>query len=849
MKGKQKLLRPFRVKQGCIVSIRSKHFEQEAKKNRKTVHWHWLDPVSNQDDALTLIGKRIRCILPKQNKSNDVDHSSMNRSIEGEVIALHSQTVLHIHISLLVSADILPSLSSNPYIEVPLDESAAGISKNESQRRKLEKKIQGENLQTVRLFLPIIQSKQTIRWVIRKHLRISPGYIGDANDTSERQENNFRWIVNQHRKSDNGELKLGEVMGVFPSGMQKGSLAKVTILPLKFIEDTVQGRMANHGRNEICEVIPAQDDNVLASSADDVNEKARSVKQSIDVPIENLIVIAKHAVRTNNTPKQGIAEDELLIRYRYNDTLERFEPLQIDSSIGYQCCHRCKSLNYESKMGECQSPTCSDQKGGKKWWCKQCIRLLRKKYIFELYKDELFHGPCCLGQCDCKECTTEALVDSNGARFHKKVVDCCQRISNFGRQGSGSDIHLNYCNTCLHKDCSEGEINLRNTKDEKRKFLDNKSSSQGPACFECRNLSPIPAMKGTREKSDGIIQMTTALVDLMVPIDFSLPFDLPVDHPKHKFKPIEVVDRPSKRQRKEPSKAPKKKSKLKTLHAQTDSKSPTKAAANKEDEQSLKVYDDSIQELNTTDFKPTSSRTVIYDDAQKTMRSVNNSAAHAASSLASMRRGGRKTTSKHSSRDVGDNRKSGRATRANQRRMLKDSWMIGGVKETMSGCEHALRFGKSIIHGWGVFTDEEIIAGDLIVEYRGVLIGNAVADRREIEYERAKIGSDYMFRMDSGTVCDATHQGCVARFVNASCTPNCYTQIITVNGVKRIVIYAKKDIERGEELSYDYKFEAEFDESKRIPCNCGTSHCRGFMNWDQRYVAIKPRDTKKVGKG
>jgi histone-lysine N-methyltransferase SETD1 len=214
-----------------------------------------------------------------------------------------------------------------------------------------------------------------------------------------------------------------------------------------------------------------------------------------------------------------------------------------------------------------------------------------------------------------------------------------------------------------------------------------------------------------------------------------------------------------------------------------------------------------------------------------------------------MRRGGRKTTSKHSSRDVGDNRKSGRATRANQRRMLKDSWMIGGVKETMSGCEHALRFGKSIIHGWGVFTDEEIIAGDLIVEYRGVLIGNAVADRREIEYERAKIGSDYMFRMDSGTVCDATHQGCVARFVNASCTPNCYTQIITVNGVKRIVIYAKKDIERGEELSYDYKFEAEFDESKRIPCNCGTSHCRGFMNWDQRYVAIKPRDTKKVGKG
>lgn len=91
-----------------------------------------------------------------------------------------------------------------------------------------------------------------------------------------------------------------------------------------------------------------------------------------------------------------------------------------------------------------------------------------------------------------------------------------------------------------------------------------------------------------------------------------------------------------------------------------------------------------------------------------------------------------------------------------------------------------------------------------------------VADKREKEYERAKIGSDYMFRIDSETVCDATHHGNVARFINASCTPNCFTQIITVNGSKRIAIYAKRDIYPGEELSYDYKFQPEFDESKRI---------------------------------
>ena len=50
--------------------------------------------------------------------------------------------------------------------------------------------------------------------------------------------------------------------------------------------------------------------------------------------------------------------------------------------------------------------------------------------------------------------------------------------------------------------------------------------------------------------------------------------------------------------------------------------------------------------------------------------------------------------------------------------------------------EEQLRFGRSLIHGWGVFATEAINAGDMIIEYRGELIGNAVADKREIEYER-----------------------------------------------------------------------------------------------------------------
>jgi len=48
--------------------------------------------------------------------------------------------------------------------------------------------------------------------------------------------------------------------------------------------------------------------------------------------------------------------------------------------------------------------------------------------------------------------------------------------------------------------------------------------------------------------------------------------------------------------------------------------------------------------------------------------------------------------------------------------------------------------------------------------------------------------------------------------------PNCYTKIITAEGQKKVVIYSKRPIVAGEELTYDYKFPLE---EKKIPCFCG----------------------------
>ena len=108
-----------------------------------------------------------------------------------------------------------------------------------------------------------------------------------------------------------------------------------------------------------------------------------------------------------------------------------------------------------------------------------------------------------------------------------------------------------------------------------------------------------------------------------------------------------------------------------------------------------------------------------------------------------------------------------------------------------------VRFARSAIHNWGLYAMENISANDMIIEYVGEKIRQEVADLREQQYLRSGIGSSYLFRIDEGTVIDATKKGGIARFINHSCTPNCTAKIIRVEHTKRIVIYALRDIERG----------------------------------------------------
>jgi len=105
-----------------------------------------------------------------------------------------------------------------------------------------------------------------------------------------------------------------------------------------------------------------------------------------------------------------------------------------------------------------------------------------------------------------------------------------------------------------------------------------------------------------------------------------------------------------------------------------------------------------------------------------------------------------------------------------------------------------VKFARSAIHNWGLYSMENIPREDMIIEYVGEKVRQQVADFREHLYTRMGIGSSYLFRIDEAFVVDATKKGGIARFINHSCMPNCTAKIINVEKTKRIVIYALRDI-------------------------------------------------------
>jgi SET domain-containing protein len=119
---------------------------------------------------------------------------------------------------------------------------------------------------------------------------------------------------------------------------------------------------------------------------------------------------------------------------------------------------------------------------------------------------------------------------------------------------------------------------------------------------------------------------------------------------------------------------------------------------------------------------------------------------------------------------------------------------------------------RSRLHGFGVFAAESIGKNTRIIDYAGELIHNSKSGRREAKY--LKQGCIWVFRVNRAWSRDAGVGGNIARFINHSCTPNCWIEIEPKT--KTIWIRASRTIHPGEELTYDYSTVGDHT----IQCRC-----------------------------
>ncbi|MBF0512110.1 MAG: SET domain-containing protein-lysine N-methyltransferase [Candidatus Omnitrophica bacterium] len=152
---------------------------------------------------------------------------------------------------------------------------------------------------------------------------------------------------------------------------------------------------------------------------------------------------------------------------------------------------------------------------------------------------------------------------------------------------------------------------------------------------------------------------------------------------------------------------------------------------------------------------------------------------------------------------------------------------------------------RSSIHGYGIFAKKLILKGTRIIEYVGEKITKAEADRRGpllVEYAKKhkESGSVYLFELNKKYDIDGHVEYNTAKYINHSCTPNCEVEIIRGH----IWVIALRDIEKGEELFYNYGYDVENYEEHR--CLCKSDCCPGYITAQEHWPKLKKLLTRNL---
>ena len=124
-----------------------------------------------------------------------------------------------------------------------------------------------------------------------------------------------------------------------------------------------------------------------------------------------------------------------------------------------------------------------------------------------------------------------------------------------------------------------------------------------------------------------------------------------------------------------------------------------------------------------------------------------------------------------------------------------------------------LRISRSPIEGQGCFAAIYFRRHQLVAEYVGEKITVIEAERRRREPGRKSICDvDLEWAIDGGRGGNGTE------YINHSCNPSCCLVVLR----DRIFLYARRDIQPGDEITTDYLYELELEGRQ---CRCRTSVC------------------------
>lgn len=153
---------------------------------------------------------------------------------------------------------------------------------------------------------------------------------------------------------------------------------------------------------------------------------------------------------------------------------------------------------------------------------------------------------------------------------------------------------------------------------------------------------------------------------------------------------------------------------------------------------------------------------------------------------------------------------------------------------------------RSKTHGRGGFARKDIKKGTRIIEYVGKKVSKKEAEKisnfqEELSKINKDIGAVYLFELNKKYDIDGNVPWNLARYINHSCEPNCEIEI----SKGRIWIIAKRDIKKGEELSYDYGYDLKYYQDSI--CKCGSKKCVGYIVAEKHRKKLK-EILKKSGK-